>query len=160
MYVWTRLAKVVGVGLLAPRRGLLEPSVLEFRVWPVDLDTNLHLNNGRYLSLMDLGRWDLLLRAGLVGALLRRRWLPMVARAEIRYLRPLGPFRHYALETRLARWDAKWIFIAQRFLRGDQVHAEAQIQGLLRGPKGNVPPEAVLALAGVDAAGGVPATSR
>ena len=30
------------------------------RVWPNDLDTNAHMNNGRYLTLMDLGRFDLM----------------------------------------------------------------------------------------------------
>jgi acyl-CoA thioesterase FadM len=48
------------------RRGpldLLGESVVRFRVWPGDLDFNLHMNNGRYLTLMGLGRLDLMARA-------------------------------------------------------------------------------------------------
>ncbi|MBN9173553.1 MAG: 4-hydroxybenzoyl-CoA thioesterase, partial [Microbacterium sp.] len=29
---------------------------------PTDIDILMHMNNGRYLSLFDLGRWDLLVR--------------------------------------------------------------------------------------------------
>jgi hypothetical protein len=53
--------------LRAPRIGLLEESAVGFRVLPGDLDVNVHLNNGRYLALMDLGRFDLLIRAGCSG---------------------------------------------------------------------------------------------
>ena len=34
---------------------------------PTDIDILRHMNNGRYLSLFDLGRWDLLIRTGLFG---------------------------------------------------------------------------------------------
>ena len=42
-----------------------------FRVWPHDLDTSLHMNNGRYWTLMDLGRADLMIRSGLWPSILR-----------------------------------------------------------------------------------------
>ena len=44
-------------------------SCVELIVLPNDLDTNLHMNNGRYLTLMDLGRLDLFVRSGLLAAL-------------------------------------------------------------------------------------------
>ena len=61
------------------RRSLdpLDESVLKFRVWPTDLDVNFHMNNGRYLTIMDLGRVDLMLRTGLGKMALNgsgRRW--------------------------------------------------------------------------------------
>ena len=43
------------------------------RVWPNDLDTNAHMNNGRYLTLMDLGRFDLMTQCGLVGTVLKKK---------------------------------------------------------------------------------------
>ncbi len=59
MYVYARLFKALLAAWRAPKLGILETSVLRFRVWPNDLDFNFHLNNGRYLTLMDIGR-DLL----------------------------------------------------------------------------------------------------
>ena len=54
-----RLAKTL---VTAPFRSRLRPtdaSTVHFLVWPNDLDMNRHMNNGRYLTLMDLGRFDL-----------------------------------------------------------------------------------------------------
>ncbi len=38
---------------------------MTFRVLPTDLDVLGHMNNGVYLSIMDLGRMDLLQRSGI-----------------------------------------------------------------------------------------------
>ena len=146
MYPFLRLSGVVATSLLRPGLSFADESVIPFRVLPSDLDNNLHMNNGRYLMMMDLARWDMLLRARLVGAMLRRRWMPVVSRIEMRFRRSLGPFQRYELRSRVDRWDAKWFFIQQRFERGGVLHAEGEVQGLLRSPQGNVPPEALMAL--------------
>ena len=89
-----RLLKTILLYLLHPvRRGILAESVVRFRVWPNDLDTNLHMNNGRYLTLMDLGRLDLLLHNGAVPFVLRNKWYPVLAGTQIRFRRPLNLFR-------------------------------------------------------------------
>jgi acyl-CoA thioesterase FadM len=50
----------------------LESDILNLRVWPNDIDFNLHLNNARYLSVMDYGRIHMLARAGLLSRRSRR----------------------------------------------------------------------------------------
>ena len=50
-----RMIKVLVAALFGQRLGVLDSSILTFRVWPNDLDINLHMNNGRYLTIMDLG---------------------------------------------------------------------------------------------------------
>ena len=63
----TGFLRLLRVVLTARRRGALGPlaeSVLSFRVMPSDLDVNLHMNNGRYLSFMDLGRLHLVAQVG------------------------------------------------------------------------------------------------
>ena len=77
MNLWLRILFLL---LATPFRPKLEPpfgvSRLTFDVWPNDLDTNLHMNNGRYLTIMDLGRLDLTLRMGLAGHARRNGWMP------------------------------------------------------------------------------------
>ena len=51
------------------------------------------MNNGRYWSLMDLGRTDLMLRTGLWRAVLRHRWVPVVNAGAIRFRRELRLFQ-------------------------------------------------------------------
>jgi acyl-CoA thioesterase FadM len=126
----------------------LEDSVVGFRVWPNDLDVHLHMNNGRYLTLMDLGRLDLVVRLGVLGTLRRRKWNPVVGSLPIRYRRSLLPFQSYGIRTRLLCWDDRWFFLEQRFERRGEVVAVALVKGLFLGPEGRVPTQAV-----VDASG-------
>ena len=90
--------------------------MLGFRVWPHDLDTSLHMNNGRYWSLMDLGRTDLMLRTGLWRAVLRHRWVPVVNAGTIRFRREMRLFRAFRLETRILCWSENWLVMQHRML--------------------------------------------
>jgi acyl-CoA thioesterase FadM len=139
-----RLLYVLLSSFRAPRLGPLEESVVRFRVLPNDLDTNLHMNNGRYLTLMDLGRVDLMLRMGVVGALRRNRWAPVVASLTVRYRRALSPFQAFELRTRLVGWDERWFFVEQRFTRGGELVAYALVKGQFLGPEGRVAPQQVV----------------
>lgn len=147
----TGLFRFLRVVLTARRRGAvgaLDECVLAFRVLPADLDINLHMNNGRYLQLMDLGRFDYIIRAGMFGQMRRRRWMPLVGSETIRFRRSLAPFQACRLHTRLVHWDDKWFFFEQRFTARGELIASGIVKGLLRGPEGNVPPAAVLAAGG------------
>lgn len=122
--------------------------MVRLRVLPNDLDINLHMTNGRYLMLMDLGRFDLIVRMGLLREIVRRRWRPIVGSLTIRFRRSLNPFQSYELRTRLVCWDEKWFFIEQQFERGSEIAATAVVKGLFRDSGGNVPPQEVVNLTG------------
>jgi acyl-CoA thioesterase FadM len=81
-----------------------------------DIDTSLHMNNGRYWTLMDLGRADMMLRSGLWRAVLRERWTPVVSAAKIRFRRELRPFRSFVLETRMVTWADTSLVMEQRLV--------------------------------------------
>ena len=51
----------------------LSTTVVRMRVWPLDLDFNRHVTNGRYLTLADVGRMDYVLRSGAFRVALRHR---------------------------------------------------------------------------------------
>ena len=70
-----------------PRKALLDESRLALRVWPTDCDLNLHLNDGRYVTLMGLGRLHLVTQIGLAGRILRERWRPITA-GTVRFSMP------------------------------------------------------------------------
>ena len=147
-----RLIKVLVMSLLRPALTPLGESVVRFRVWPHDLDLNLHMNNGRYLTIMDLGRFDLMLRNGGARAAWAGRWRPMVASATIRFRRGLGPFVRYELRTRLLCWDQKWIFLEQRFEKDGEVYATALVKVVFLGPREKIAPQEVAQAVGHDGA--------
>ena len=143
-----RLLAVLVASALRPRPGFLDECAITLRVWPNDLDSNLHMTNSRYLLAMDIGRWDLVVRTGFWRELWRRRWFPVVGSATLRFRRPLDPFQRYRLVTRLVAWDEKWGFIEQRFERDGHVYAVGRVKALFRGPRGQVATAALLAAAG------------
>lgn len=149
MNLWLRVLGVILGTLFAPRRHFTDDFELWFRVWPTDLDTNLHMNNGRYLSVMDLGRLDMILRMRLVPVIWRERWMPVIASAQVRWRRSLAPFERYRLTTRLIAWEDRWFFIEQRFLdRRGRLCAVALVKGAFRGRHGAVPVREVMGAAG------------
>ncbi len=144
MNLLLRLIRTVIAALFRSRLDILDVSVVNLRVWPNDLDFNGHMNNGRYLTLMDLGRIDLILRAGLGKYFLTGKWMPIVASAKVRFRRPLGPLQKYQLHSRLLCWDDKWFIVEQRFMVNERPVAIAYVKGLFRDRKGNIPPSEVL----------------
>ncbi len=135
MNLWFRLIWYL---LTAWRRPTLEAthaiSTLDFRVWPTDLDVSMHMNNGRYLTLMDIGRLDFLVRTGLWRPLLRHRWTPIASGIAIRFRRELRGFERIKLETRLLTWSDVTVVMEQmiRFASGPragQVAARALFKG-------------------------------
>jgi len=143
-----RLLGVLLAGLFKPRVRFLDECAIHLRVWPNDLDANLHMTNSRYLLAMDIGRWDLVMRAAFWRVLWRRRWFPVVGSATLRFRRSLDPLQRYRLVTRLVAWDEKWCFLEQRFEKDGHVHAVGRVKALFRGPEGQVKTAALLEAAG------------
>lgn len=148
MMLLLRTLKVALKAMRSPKLAPLETSRISMRVWPNDIDLNLHMNNGRYLSVMDLGRFDMMIRNGIMATVLKRRWRPMVGAATIRYRRGLRPFSRYELATRIVCWDHKWFFMEQRFEQDGEVCAVAVVKGLFVGPRVKVPTSEVAAAVG------------
>ena len=126
-----------------PRRGPLEESRVAFRVLPTDCDVNLHMNNGRYLSFMDLGRLHLVAQLGLLRVILRKRWGAALGAVEINFIRPLAPFQKFDLVTRLVTWDEKYGYMEHRFESGGVLCAHAFGKGLFLDKRGRVTNTAV-----------------
>jgi len=127
---------------------VLDESRVTFRVLPNDCDVNLHMNNGRYLSFMDLGRVHLIAQVGLLGAVLKHRWHPLLAAAEINFIRPLKPLQKFELVSRVVAWDDKDFYMEQLFESRGVLCAHAFVKGLFLGREGRVSNAAVVALAG------------
>ncbi len=135
MNLWIRLIWLL---LSARRRGALRPpddaSRIDFRVWPHDLDLSVHMNNGRYLTLMDLGRLDVMVRSGLWRAVMDNRWTPIASAITIRFRRELTPFQTFRLETKLVNWDATLVVMEQTFtIVGGDYDGQVAARGLFKG---------------------------
>jgi acyl-CoA thioesterase FadM len=129
-----------------PSIGTLETDVLHLRVWPNDVDFNFHLNNARYLSVMDYGRIHLLARGGVLKHALKARWAPVVGAVWITYRRSLPLWARYQLATRLVCWDERWFYMQQTFTRAEGLVAVGWVKGALLDKAGTVPPQQIMDL--------------
>lgn len=105
------------VGSRGPKLGFSDISRSEFRVWPTDLDILRHMNNGKYLSIMDVGRFDLIQRNGVFDLFKQNDWYPVVVNQTISYRKSLNPWMKFTLESRILGVDEQAVYMEQRFVR-------------------------------------------
>jgi len=131
--------------------GILQESRIAGMVLPNDLDIYFHMNNGRYLTFMDLGRFDLILRTGIRKPAKQNGWNPIVAATWIRYRKPLFCFQRFDLKTKVVGWSDRWFVMEQKITCSGKLHTQAYIKGVFVGPKGVVRTQDVLHCLGHDA---------
>lgn len=132
---------------------VLGPCRTRFRVGPTDLDLFGHVNNGKYFSLLDLGRIDLLARSGLLAELRQRGWYPVVTAETMQFYRPLRWLQPFVIETTILGWDKRSFIVRQTVLRpieeGDeQIITDAIVRGMILKPSGRAESAEVLRLVG------------
>lgn len=110
-----------------PPLSVWEASSLPLRVLPTDIDIAMHVNNGMYFSLMDLGRFDLMVRSGTWARMRLRGWTPVAAGETITFRRSLQLWQRYTIESRIIGLDAKAIYFEQRMVVDGEIYARAYI---------------------------------
>ncbi len=127
---------------------VLGPCQTPFRCLLTDLDVLRHMNNGMYLSIMDLARVDLMIRAGVYDKLNSNGWYPVVVAETIRFRKSIKAFQAFVVETSVLGWDEKAFILEQKFLREGTCVAEAVVRArFLKKTGGSVSPQEVLQLA-------------
>ncbi|MEO8153343.1 MAG: thioesterase family protein [Rhizobacter sp.] len=122
-----------------PRITLGDTLERRLRVLPNDIDINGHMNNGRYLTLIDLMLVEYFVRTGFARVMMRKGWRPMSGGAIITYRRGLNPFQAYQLRFRLDASDDNWNYMRFEFMRDGRVHAAGYMKGAAVGRGGLVP---------------------
>ena len=145
MFPWLRLSKTLLIRSGAPRIGLLDTTCVRMRIWPNDLDFNLHVNNGRYLTLADIGRVDWFVRSGVLRLAREQKAIPVVGDALAKFRRELRVGQSFKIRSRLVGWDARWGFLEHRFYRANRAIGVVAIRGVFRGPEGALDPGTFLA---------------
>lgn len=80
---------------------------------PWDIDMFLEMNNGRVLTLYDLGRFNLAIRTGLAKILKTNRWGLVVAGCSVRYRRRIRMFDKVTMRTQVVAVEGRWFYIEQ-----------------------------------------------
>jgi acyl-CoA thioesterase FadM len=151
-----RYLRLLRIRLAARRRpalGLHDVGRVEGRVGWTDIDELRHMNNGVYLSLMDHARLDLMLRSGAWARIRAAGVYPVVTAQTIAYRRSLVRGQRYVIESRIAGYTEKHVYIEQRFVVGGEIWERAFLEGrFLRDSGGVVPMSELAEIVGEDLA--------
>ena len=137
--------------LFSKRQEISDTCVTKFRVSLFDLDLNFHMNNGRFFTIMDLGRFDLLLGTGFFFKLIRHGYYPVVLSESAVFRRSLTLFQKFSVETSIDSIDHKFFYMTQKFVHEDRLVASTNVRVCFKnwGRKGVVPPEELYEFFGV-----------
>lgn len=119
MYPFIRMVKELIKSRNLPPLEPLGTHVSYHRCWPWDIDLWMELNNGRTLTIYDLGRIPLAKRVGLIGVLRRKGWGLTMAGASVRYRRRIRTFERIEMHSRVVGADERFIYIEQSMWKGD-----------------------------------------
>ncbi|MCF6272739.1 MAG: acyl-CoA thioesterase [Rhodobacteraceae bacterium] len=117
--------------------------------WPVDLDLWRELNNGRTLTLYDLGRIQLARRIGLVSALRANGWGMTMAGVTARYRRRVVMFDHFEMRSKAIGHDGRFFYLQQSMWKGDDALSSVVYRVAVVGKNGIVPTQDVVSAMGV-----------
>ena len=81
--------------------------------WPIDIDFNLEMNNGRVLTVYDIGRIPLAQRVGLLKVMMKHKWGFAMAGASVRYRKRILPFDRFEVHSKTVARDEKFFYIEQ-----------------------------------------------
>ncbi|AUH65237.1 acyl-CoA thioesterase [Paracoccus zhejiangensis] len=150
MYPLIRFVKEMVKFRSAPPLDFTGTHVSTHMCWPWDLDPWIELNNGRTLTLYDLGRIPLASRTGLIGTLKTRGWGITVAGNSVRYRRRIKAFQRFTMLSRAIGWDDRFIYMEQSMWRKGECCNHILIRSAITGAKGIVPPVELLAATGAN----------
>ena len=126
MYPYIRATHALLKARSQPAMGLYDTHVSHHRAWPWDTDIFGELNNGRILTLFELGRWQMTVRLGLIRPFLRGGLTLAVAGVSVRYRKRVPIFHKYRMQTRVLGYGERFFLrrsdhVAKRLLHEPNV---------------------------------------
>jgi acyl-CoA thioesterase FadM len=116
MNLYLRLMWVYLRALFQPKSSMHELTTLEMRVLPNDLDLNRHMNNGRFMTILDLAIVNILVRTRFMRVVRSLGGYIIEGGALITFRQQLTPFAKYRLQLRYLGCNAHWHVFAFVFV--------------------------------------------
>ena len=150
MYPAIRLAKEFWRHRNAPTLQIGEAHVTHLICWPGDIDLFMEMNNGRTLTLYDLGRIVMFKRMGVMDDMKRLEWAGTVAGVSVRYRSRVRMFQKVEVRSTFIGWDDRFNYALQSMWRGKTCTSQVLLRMAITDRNGLVPSETVVKGFGID----------
>ena len=144
MYPFLKLTATLIKANYRPKLNLEDKRVLKLRAGFTDIDMLLELNNARYFTCMELGRWDFSYRVGFVGLMKKHKWGASAGGASVRFRRRIPFLGKFTLTTQLICHDGRWFYFLQETHRKNKICSSALMKLGVTSKHGLVPASEVL----------------
>lgn len=144
MYPYFRTIKTI---LSAKYRSSLnfgDSGILNLRAGLTDIDHYGEINNGRQLTLMDLGRYDLGVRGGLMKLISEKKWGFAIGGSSTRSRRRITLWKKFQLHSEVIGHDGRWFYFHQKMCQGATICSSALIKAGVVSKNGLVPAAQVM----------------
>ena len=128
MYPYHKVLLTLFKARFRPKLDIEDTGVIECRAGLFDIDMYMELNNARYLSYMELGRWDFAARSGFSDLMKKNQWGIAVGGISKRYRRRIPFLSRFVLTTKLICHDGRWFYFLQETLRDNKICSSAVIK--------------------------------
>lgn len=140
MYPYLRYTKSIVDAVVANKKGqpleFTQTSEVIIHCSFTDIDPMFEMNNGRVLTLYDIGRTDFIIRTGLAKQLLKQRWGMVVAGSTIQYRKRVRLFDKVTIKTHLVGIDERWLYLEHSMWVNDQACSSVLLRtGVTQGGK-------------------------
>ena len=142
MYPYFRLARVLIKKKFERKLDFYsrESDTISLMVLPQDIDPFLELNNGRYVTLLDLGRYGYGTRVNINGFLKKNQWSLTITGTYNEYRHRLRLFQRFELKTTIIGYDANWFYFFQKIERNEKTHMASVVKYAFTSKNGIVKP--------------------
>ena len=118
-------------------------------VLPQDIDPFMELNNGRYVTLLDLGRFSLGSKVNMASFLKKNNWSLTIVGTYNEYRYRLRLFQRFILKTKIIGYDEKWFYFFQKAERKGKSHMASVVKFAYTSKEGLVLPKEVITAMGM-----------
>ena len=118
-------------------------------VLPQDIDPFMELNNGRYVTLLDLGRFSLGGKVNMASFLKRNNWSLTIVGTYNEYRFRLRLFQRFILKTKIIGYDENWFYFFQKVERKGKTHMASVVKFAYTSKEGLVLPKEVISAMGI-----------
>ena len=116
-------------------------SSLELKVKGGDANTNGTIQHARYFSFADLGTIDFLMRSGILAALRRNGWSPIIVGKSFEHFKPITKGQKVDFTTRLMGWEGQYSCLYHQILADGEVVSIGHSVGRFVGKAGTKHPD-------------------
>jgi acyl-CoA thioesterase FadM len=143
MYPIARLTKEIFKFRNAPKLAIDDVHISTHICWPIDIDIFGELNNGRTLTLYDLGRLVMGKRTGMMTVVRKNGWGMTMAGASVRYRRRVKMFQKFTMKTSALGRDDKFMYLNQTMWSKGEATSSILYRSAVTDKNGIVPTQLV-----------------